>query len=463
MTRVYPEFPSNCFISSDYSGEQEAANKYLGIDNTITVNPTVKLTASFEDTFGIESFFTWWHDEVNDGPNIFLVVTTLLGKSSTYGLKAISSVVHKENDDGTQKITFSAELLFDSDTVDNEVPTGTDLEVNVEQDSSDNFIVVKGLDVENDLLDYDVVTEPEFGFLTGTAPNLLYTPDESYTGEDSFTFTVSDVFNTSEEATVTITVGEIEVAISEFEYVTTGEMLVNGNYHYSFLQDVIKRGEGSYLTPPAIFDEGTFLSRSSTATYVDDDVLVYAVVDEERKQDGVPLLEQESENEFIRSSLFTDASWSKSGSLTATSDATLAPDGIATSFRVSTTTTALSELSQSFASDGKQRVTSFWVKSNGAGNDEFNLVNGTSSTSHTATAEWVRYSLNAYTDGTITGLSNNGDLMDILVCFAQTEADSIVIRSCLKEFFFYRFTNIRSKFRSLSNCISIVDPFVNMP
>ena len=325
MTRVYPEFPSNCFISGDYSGEQEAATQYLGIGNTITVNPTVKLTASFDDSTGVELFFEWWHADVIDGANTFLVETTLLGKSSTYGLKAISSVVHKENDDGTQKISFSAEIIFDSDTVDNEVPTGIPLEVSVEQDSSDNFIVIKGIDIENDILDYAVVTEPEFGVLTGSAPNLLYTPDESYTGPDSFTFVVSDVFNTSDETTVTIDVGEITVATAEFEYVVTDEFLVTGNCHYSFLEGIINRGDGSYIMPPAIFDQGYFVSRASTATYVEDNVLLYAAINEERKEDGVPLLEQESRNLLLQSNNFT-VTWSTGANLQ-DNGSVLSPDG----------------------------------------------------------------------------------------------------------------------------------------
>ncbi len=51
-----------------------------------------------------------------------------------------------------------------------------------------------------------MVNDPAHGTLTGTAPNLIYTPDDLFYGMDSFTFTVSDGMLTSEEGTITIKV-----------------------------------------------------------------------------------------------------------------------------------------------------------------------------------------------------------------------------------------------------------------
>ena len=50
------------------------------------------------------------------------------------------------------------------------------------------------------------VTDPMHGTLSGTAPNLTYTPDDDYYGPDSFTFTASDGFLTSEVAMISIDV-----------------------------------------------------------------------------------------------------------------------------------------------------------------------------------------------------------------------------------------------------------------
>ena len=51
------------------------------------------------------------------------------------------------------------------------------------------------------------VTAPAHGTLTGTAPNLTYTPAGGYTGPDSFTFQVTDGLTTSAPGTVSIVVG----------------------------------------------------------------------------------------------------------------------------------------------------------------------------------------------------------------------------------------------------------------
>lgn len=51
------------------------------------------------------------------------------------------------------------------------------------------------------------VTAPAHGTLTGTAPNLTYTPNAGYTGPDFFTFQVMDDLTTSEPGTVSIIVG----------------------------------------------------------------------------------------------------------------------------------------------------------------------------------------------------------------------------------------------------------------
>jgi hypothetical protein len=61
-------------------------------------------------------------------------------------------------------------------------------------------------DVDNDALTYNVVGGPAHGVLTGSAPNLTYTPELNYNGPDSFTFIASDGQVDSNTATITITI-----------------------------------------------------------------------------------------------------------------------------------------------------------------------------------------------------------------------------------------------------------------
>jgi hypothetical protein len=61
-----------------------------------------------------------------------------------------------------------------------------------------------GYDAEQSPLTFTIISGPEHGKLTGTAPRLTYTPDMNYTGTDSFTFVVSDGELTSAPATVSL-------------------------------------------------------------------------------------------------------------------------------------------------------------------------------------------------------------------------------------------------------------------
>src|SRR5262249_50850401 len=55
-------------------------------------------------------------------------------------------------------------------------------------------------------LTYTVLTAPKHGTVSGSAPNVTYTPNTGYTGPDSFTFRVNDGTTNSNSATVSIIV-----------------------------------------------------------------------------------------------------------------------------------------------------------------------------------------------------------------------------------------------------------------
>ena len=73
----------------------------------------------------------------------------------------------------------------------NQTPVAIELTVTVAEDSSVN-ITLAGTDADGTIMDHAVATSPDNGTLTGTAPNLQYTPDADFNGADSFTFTVTD-------------------------------------------------------------------------------------------------------------------------------------------------------------------------------------------------------------------------------------------------------------------------------
>lgn len=73
----------------------------------------------------------------------------------------------------------------------NKAPFASDLSLDLVEDGSVFFALVGG-DPDGDTLSYTVRTEPEFGILVGTAPDLEYIPYQNYYGLDEFSYSVGD-------------------------------------------------------------------------------------------------------------------------------------------------------------------------------------------------------------------------------------------------------------------------------
>lgn len=72
-------------------------------------------------------------------------------------------------------------------------------------------MVLSASDADDDALTYALVSQPAHGTLSGTAPNVTYTPAANYTGSDSFTFKANDGTHDSAVATVSLTVTPVTV------------------------------------------------------------------------------------------------------------------------------------------------------------------------------------------------------------------------------------------------------------
>ena len=83
-------------------------------------------------------------------------------------------------------------------------------------------ITLTGSDPDGGTLSFTVLTTPAHGTLSGSAPNLTYTPAANYNGSDSFTFRASDGGLVSSNATVSITVNAVNDApLANSQSVTT--------------------------------------------------------------------------------------------------------------------------------------------------------------------------------------------------------------------------------------------------
>ncbi len=73
-------------------------------------------------------------------------------------------------------------------------------------------ILLSGSDPNGDPLTYSIITSPSKGTLSGTPPNLIYTPQSDSNGNDSFTFKTRDGSLDSTAASVSITVTAVNDA-----------------------------------------------------------------------------------------------------------------------------------------------------------------------------------------------------------------------------------------------------------
>ncbi len=87
----------------------------------------------------------------------------------------------------------------------NDAPVANSQSVATAQNTSINLIL-SATDVDNDPLTFDIIDQPRNGILSGTPPNLSYTPNTNFVGSDTFTFIANDGFLNSNIATMTITV-----------------------------------------------------------------------------------------------------------------------------------------------------------------------------------------------------------------------------------------------------------------
>jgi VCBS repeat-containing protein len=105
----------------------------------------------------------------------------------------------------------------------NDTPVANAQSVATAEDTS-QAITLTGSDVDGDSLSYSIVTSPTHGTLTGTVPNLTYTPAANYSGADSLSFIINDGKVDSTPATVSITITAVnDLPVADAQSVTTAQ------------------------------------------------------------------------------------------------------------------------------------------------------------------------------------------------------------------------------------------------
>lgn len=113
-------------------------------------------------------------------------------------------------------------------------------------------ITLAGSDVETTTLIFNITSQPTHGSLSGTAPQLTYTPAGGFIGSDSFTFTVNDGTATSAPAAVAISIGG-----QTFQLPFTDDFETDKGWTVNpFGTDTSYSGQWERANPQATFSQG---------------------------------------------------------------------------------------------------------------------------------------------------------------------------------------------------------------
>ena len=152
-----------------------------------------------------------------------------LGSVEVSPLATTTYTLTATNSDGSR----TAEITV---SVDPSLPVADGQSVATDEQVAKNITLVAN-DPNGGTLNYLIVDPPGGGALSGSVPNLIYTPDVGFVGADSFTFRANDGTHDSNLATVSITVNAAAVAPSDITLTST--QIPSTAVPGSFIADII--------------------------------------------------------------------------------------------------------------------------------------------------------------------------------------------------------------------------------
>lgn len=194
--------------------------------NTITAfvgeaDRVIDLTLYFDDNQDGAEGLTYMVESDNTA-----VVTATIDPDGTnlrldFGIAGTAAVTVTATDSDGNSVDATFFVVVQGGTTGNTPPVAENITVETDEDTPVTITLV-ATDADGDTVTYTVESQPSNGTLSGTAPNLTYTPDAGFTGTDTFTYSASDGEDSSNTATVTITVNEVAVGNPRFEFVAGG-------------------------------------------------------------------------------------------------------------------------------------------------------------------------------------------------------------------------------------------------
>ena len=160
-------------------------------------------------------------------------------------------------------------------------PLAISQEVDTKEDKSLS-IKLSGTDYFHKELNYLIISYPLHGLLSGTLPDLIYTPDPDYFGKDGFDFLVSNATESSERAHITINViPENDPPKVNFTHIQIDEDTSfslstiasdpDGDFVFCYIQQAPIHGEISPTFPDRIYTpDANFFGADSFSFYLND-------------------------------------------------------------------------------------------------------------------------------------------------------------------------------------------------
>ncbi len=127
---------------------------------------------------------------------------------------------------GANGSIIAKEWLYDGTGVTNRTPYAHAQSVTLVQNTA-QVITLTG---SGGTLTYTVVNQPTHGSLTGSSPNLTYTPAANFSGSDSFSFLVNNGTSNSTPATVSISIWAGQPVSCTWSSAASGNWSVAGNW-----------------------------------------------------------------------------------------------------------------------------------------------------------------------------------------------------------------------------------------
>jgi len=206
-----------------------------GVDQNLYIvastSYSVTLDASGSSDADLDSLIYAWSvtSKPTDSTATFIDATAVAPtlEVDTFGTYVIELIVNDTQVDSiadTVTITLSENL----------VPVATAQSLSTIENTDLNITLTGTDENEGDTLTYSVLSTPSNGSLSGTAPNLVYTPNTDFNGTDSFTFKVNDAVSDSATKTISITVTNLSITHKSITYDTitspyTGKVWLDRN------------------------------------------------------------------------------------------------------------------------------------------------------------------------------------------------------------------------------------------